>query len=182
MNTANLLTILRIAAIPALIVLFYTTADTPHGCIIQALIFLLAVLTDGADGFVARKYGQVTVTGTFLDPLADKLLIISVLVCLVEMHRVPAWIVIIIIARELMITSYRAVRAAEGVVIPASKWGKVKTVIQIAAILIVILHPQWQLHISYPLDVWSVYVAAAVTVFSGYQYLLDFDLSGMQKL
>jgi len=175
MSIANVLTILRIAMIPALIILFYT--DTSGGYLLQALVFLLAVLTDGIDGFIARKYKQVTILGTFLDPLADKLLIITTFVCLVELHKIPAWIVIIIIAREFVITSLRAAKAAEGVVIPANKWGKVKTFTQILAILVVILCPQWRIYISYPLDVWSVYIATAVTVLSGFKYFLELELS-----
>ncbi|NSW83128.1 MAG: CDP-diacylglycerol--glycerol-3-phosphate 3-phosphatidyltransferase [Syntrophothermus sp.] len=180
MSIANVLTILRIAMIPALIILFYR--DTSDGYMLQAFVFLLAVLTDGIDGFIARKYKQVTVLGTFLDPLADKLLIMAAFVCLVELHKIPAWIVIIIIAREFAVTGLRAIKAAEGAVIPANRWGKVKTVTQILAILVVILHPQWRTYISYPLDLWSVYIATAVTVLSGLKYFLELELSSVQKL
>lgn len=180
MSIANILTILRIAMIPALIILFYT--DTSDSYMLQAFVFLLAVLTDGIDGFIARKYNQVTVLGTFLDPLADKLLIMATFICLVDLHKIPAWIVIIIIARELAITSLRAIKAAEGVVIPASKWGKAKTFIQILAILVVILRTQWGTYIYYPLDLWSIYFAAAVTVLSGVKYFLELKPNGAQNL
>jgi len=170
MTIANVLTISRIAMIPVLIILL--RMDAPNSYLLAALVFTLLVLTDSIDGFIARKYKQMTKLGTFLDPLADKLLITASLVCLVELHKIQSWIVIIIIAREFVITSFRALKAAEGKVISASKWGKVKTVIQALAILIVILEGQWRVHIPYPLDVWSIYIAAIVTVLSGFKYFL----------
>lgn len=181
MTIANVLTISRIVMIPVLITLF--NMDTSDSYLLAALVFSAAVLTDGIDGFIARKCKQMTKLGAFLDPLADKLLITASLVCLVELHKIQSWIVIIIIARELIITSFRAVKAAEGIVIPASKWGKVKTVIQALAILIVILEGQWQAYIPYSLGAWGIYTVAIVTVLSGIEYFTGFwNFSSLQRL
>jgi len=133
MNLANKLTILRIILVP--IFLIFIAIKIPYGVIIATLIFIIAALTDKLDGYIARSRNQITRFGKFMDPLADKLLVTAALVSLVELQIIPAWAAIIIIAREFAVTGLRAIAAAEGLVIAASWWGKIKTVIQIVAII-----------------------------------------------
>ena len=134
MNLPNKLTVMRVAAVPFFVVLMLVPisgAPCEGWCKWTALaLFIIASLTDLVDGKLARKYGLVTNFGKFMDPLADKLLVCSALICLVELSRIPAWVVIIIIAREFVISGIRLIAADDGVVISASKWGKVKTVFQ----------------------------------------------------
>lgn len=143
-----------------------------YGDLIAAGIFAIAAFTDSLDGYIARSRKQVTRLGIFLDPLADKLLISAALVALVELHRVPAWIVVIIIAREFAVTGLRAIKSEEGVVIPASIWGKAKTVSQIIAILVVILAPFYDPWVSWPIGYWAMVIAAVITIVSGIDYFL----------
>ena len=133
MNLANKLTILRIILVP--IFLLFIAIKIPYGTIIATMVFIIAALTDKLDGYIARSRNQITRFGKFMDPLADKLLVTAALVSLVELQIIPAWAAIIIIAREFAVTGLRSIAAAEGIVISASWWGKVKTVIQIVAII-----------------------------------------------
>lgn len=144
MNLPNFLTILRIFLIPFFILFFYQPSVIAS--IVAAIIFLGASLTDILDGYFARRRSEVTQFGKFLDPVADKLLIISALILLVENRRVSAWVAIIIIGREFAVTGFRAIASSEGVVIAAEGIGKYKTFFQIAAIifLIVDFHPSGQ--------------------------------------
>ena len=111
-----------------------------YGDILAGFVFILAALTDTADGYIARKKGIVTNLGKFIDPLADKILVVAALISLVQLQRLPAWIVVVIISRDFVVTGLRMVASAEGIVIAASKWGKVKTVSQIVAISLMILN------------------------------------------
>ena len=137
MNLPNKLTIFRVILIPFFVVLllFDITAFDKW---IALAIFIIASLTDFLDGHIARKYNLVTNFGKFLDPLADKLLVCSAMICLVELARIPAWVVIIIIAREFIISGFRLVASDNGVVIAASYWGKFKTVFQMIMICLMI--------------------------------------------
>jgi CDP-diacylglycerol--glycerol-3-phosphate 3-phosphatidyltransferase len=137
MNLANKLTILRIILVP--IFLLFIAIQIPYGTIIATLVFIIAALTDKLDGYIARSRNQITRFGKFMDPLADKLLVTAALVSLVELQIIPAWAAIIIIAREFAVTGLRSIAAAEGIVIAASWWGKVKTVIQIVAIIFALI-------------------------------------------
>ena len=137
MNLPNKLTLLRVFMIP--IFVFFMLVDiTPFDNWIALAVFILASLTDLLDGKIARKYNLVTNFGKFMDPLADKLLVCSAMICLVEMHIIPAWIVIIIIAREFIISGFRLIASDNGVVIAASYWGKFKTVFQMVMICLMI--------------------------------------------
>jgi CDP-diacylglycerol--glycerol-3-phosphate 3-phosphatidyltransferase len=139
--------------------------ETPDGDVIAAIVFALAALTDGLDGYIARRRRQVTNFGKLIDPLADKLLVIAALISLVSLNRLAAWIAMVIIARELAVTGLRSVAAERGVVIAASWLGKLKTGLQIAAILALIAFD--------PTPAWAnalLYVAVAVTVISGADY------------
>lgn len=164
----NVITLARIFLIP--LVMIFLLVRISYGDLIAAGIFAIAALTDSLDGYIARSRKQITRLGIFLDPLADKLLISAALVALVELHRVPAWIVVIIIAREFAVTGLRAIKSEEGVVIPASVWGKAKTVSQIIAILVVILAPLYESFIPWPVGYWAMVIAAVITIVSGIDY------------
>lgn len=137
MNLANKLTMLRIFLVPLFLIFF--ASDIPYGTFIATFIFILASITDQLDGYIARSRNQITNFGKFMDPLADKLLVTAALISLVDMQIVPSWAAIIIIAREFAVSGLRTLAASEGIVIAASWWGKIKTVIQIIAILLLLL-------------------------------------------
>ena len=137
MNLPNKLTILRVIMIPFFIV-FLLIPITPYDNWIALAIFIVASITDLLDGKIARKYNLVTNFGKFMDPLADKLLVCSALICLIELNRIPAWMVIVIIAREFIISGFRLVASDSGVVIAASYWGKFKTTFQLVAVCLLI--------------------------------------------
>jgi CDP-diacylglycerol--glycerol-3-phosphate 3-phosphatidyltransferase len=139
MNLPNKLTVLRVILIPVFLV-FLMVPDIPCGKWIALGIFIAASLTDTADGMIARKYNLITNFGKFMDPLADKLLVCSALICLIELDQLPAWYVIIIIAREFIISGFRLVAADNGIVIAASWWGKFKTVFQMFTVMLLIIN------------------------------------------
>ena len=138
MNLPNKLTILRVLMIPFFVLFMLLDITGAADKWIAAVIFIVASLTDMLDGKIARKYNLVTNFGKFMDPLADKLLVSAAMICLVEMGRLPAWIVIIIISREFIISGFRLIASDNGVVIAASYWGKFKTVFQMAMIIVLI--------------------------------------------
>lgn len=139
MNLPNKLTILRIIMVPFFVVFMLTNLGGAANKWIALALFVVASLTDLLDGKIARKYNLVTNFGKFMDPLADKLLVCSAMICLIEMGKLPAWIVIIIIAREFIISGFRLVASDNGIVIAASYWGKFKTVFQMAMIIVLIM-------------------------------------------
>lgn len=145
MNLPNKLTIFRIILVPIMVIIPFLGIDgkifgIPTEWIIIDLIFIIASITDKLDGYLARKNNQVTTFGKFLDPLADKILVLAAMVMLVEMSKLPAWIPIIVLAREFMVSGYRLIAVEKGgEVIAASKWGKLKTVTQMIAIILAIL-------------------------------------------
>jgi CDP-diacylglycerol--glycerol-3-phosphate 3-phosphatidyltransferase len=164
-NIPNVLTLLRILAVPVLVVALLE--ETPDGDVIAAAVFALAALTDGLDGYIARRRSEVTTFGKLMDPLADKLLVIAALISLVSLDRLAAWVAMVIIARELAVTGLRSVAAEQGVVIAASWLGKAKTLLQVAAIICLIAF--------HPSPVWVdvlLYLAVAVTLISGADYFL----------
>ena len=138
MNLPNKLTILRMIMIVPFVVFMLVPVGGAAGKWIALALFVIASLTDLLDGKIARKYNLVTTFGKFMDPLADKLLVCSALICLVELGRIPAWIVIIIISREFIISVFRLVASDKGVVIAASWWGKFKTTFQMVMIVLMI--------------------------------------------
>lgn len=137
MNLPNKLTMFRVILIPFFIV-FLLASLTPYDKWIALTIFIIASLTDLLDGKIARKYNLVTNFGKFMDPLADKLLVCSALICLIELDKIPSWMVIVIIAREFIISGFRLVASDNGVVIAASYWGKFKTTFQMVAVCLLI--------------------------------------------
>ena len=138
MNLANKLTMIRIFLVPVFLV-FITVKDIPYGSIIATVIFIIASLTDQLDGHIARSRNQITNFGKFMDPLADKLLVTAALVSLVELKLVAGWAVVVILAREFAVSGLRTLAASDGIVIAASWWGKIKTVTQMIAILLLLL-------------------------------------------
>lgn len=168
MNLPNKLTTLRVIMIPFFI--FFFLSDMKYGPVIGAVIFVVAAFTDMLDGHIARKYHLITTFGKFMDPLADKLLVCSALICLVETGDISSWVAIIIIAREFGVTGLRVLAASDGIVIAASWWGKIKTITQMVAI-ISLLFGNW------PFEAWGIpfgqatmYLAVAFTILSGYDY------------
>ena len=159
-NLPNVLTVARIIAVPVIVVALLD--ETPNGDVVAAIVFALAAISDGLDGYLARSRDLVTTFGKLMDPIADKLLIVAALISLVSLGRLAAWVAMVIIAREFAVTALRAVAAERGVVISASWLGKAKTILQVAAVFALII---WE---PAPLAVdLLVYVAVAVTVISG---------------
>ena len=141
MNLPNKLTVMRVILIPFFVAaLLYDNGSSQTMRIVANVIFIVASLTDPFDGKIARKYNLVTNFGKFMDPLADKLLVCSALICLIQLGQLPAWVVIIIISREFIISGFRLVAADNGIVIAASYWGKFKTTFQMIAVILMIFN------------------------------------------
>jgi CDP-diacylglycerol--glycerol-3-phosphate 3-phosphatidyltransferase len=143
-NIPNLLTMGRVVMIP--VCLWFLDRDTPKDCFWAAIVFTLAALTDLLDGYLARKLDIVSVLGKFLDPLADKLIVMASLIWMVPMQRIPGWVVILLLAREISVTGLRSVAASEGVVIAAGNEGKTKTALQMIGIIALLLGNPFHLH------------------------------------
>lgn len=179
MNLANKITFSRILATP--IFLFFLVPGwfgqflglDQWGRYAAAVVFLLAAITDMVDGNIARKRNMVTELGKFLDPIADKLLVTSALIAFIKTDNLNVWAVFIIIAREFIVTGFRVIAAGQGVVIAADKWGKIKTVIQIIAIVaILIKNFPISLITDFPLGMVLMYIAVILTVISGVNYIV----------
>ena len=139
MNTPNKLTVARMILVPFLVLFMLTDLGGEANRYIALAIFVVASVTDWFDGKLARKYNLVTNFGKFMDPLADKLLVCSAMICFIELEKLPAWFVIIIIGREFIISGFRLIAVEKGVVIAANYWGKVKTVVQMVMSIVLIL-------------------------------------------
>nr|WP_305572047.1 CDP-diacylglycerol--glycerol-3-phosphate 3-phosphatidyltransferase [Humidesulfovibrio sp.] len=177
-----MLTLARVFAVPVIVVLLYLEQafQTVLLAYVSAGVFALASLTDMADGYIARRQNLITNLGKFLDPLADKLLISSVLIMLVELGWVAGWIVVVIICRELAVTGMRGVAADKGVVIAADHFGKMKTIAQSLALVPLLAHyPILGLDVAL-IGTVVLYVALALTVFSGGNYLYNFYKNWLQ--
>jgi len=182
LNPPNILTLFRIACIPLLVVLLLSPSR--ETCFWAAWVFALASATDWLDGHLARRMGIVTVFGKFLDPIADKLIVMAALIMILPYDRVPAWMVLVILSREIVITGLRGIASSEGIVIQASDLGKFKTIFQLVAIIGLLLHYdyRWFFGIDHPLVVVSMHnaglfflwIAMALTVWSGLDYLFRF--------
>ena len=182
MNLANKLTLLRIILIPFFIVCFYipnlmmNTVSVnsyliPYANLLGLVIFLLAAITDFIDGYIARKYNLITDFGKFMDPLADKLLVTAALLILLENGLISAWVVLVILAREFIVTGFRTIAAAKGVVIAAGWLGKIKTVVQFIMIsTLLLLNYPFELF-NWPVDRVFVALAVVLTVASGVEYI-----------
>ena len=169
MNLPNKLTVLRVCMIPFFVVFMLTDLGGTYGNYIALAIFVVASLTDLLDGKIARKRNLVTNFGKFMYPLADKLLVCSALICLVEMERLAAWMVIVIIAREFIISGFRLIASDNGVVIAASYWGKFKTTFQMIMIILLILDFGGGFDVVETVVTW---IALILTVVSLLDYLI----------
>ena len=173
-NLPNALSLVRILSIPMLILLCMW--PWRWAGILAAVVFALASITDFLDGYLARKLGRVTVLGKFLDPVADKLLVSAALIMLIPMGRAPAWVVFVIIGREIAVTGLRAAAVAtqEKVVIDASIWGKIKTAVQITAILGLLINDTYLGVNAGLIGVIALWAALLLTIVSGYMYFKDY--------
>src|SRR3954447_1989512 len=168
LNVPNVLTLLRILLVPVLVVALLEA--TPNGSAVAAAVFALAAITDGLDGYIARSRRCTTTFGKVMDPIADKLLIAAALITLVSLQRVPAWVAMVIIAREFAVSGLRVAAGQQGVVIPASPLGKVKTIVQVGTVFTLIAVDDtgtWWVQAL-------VYLMVAVTAVSGADYFLNF--------
>lgn len=169
MNLPNKLTILRVIMIPFFVAaLLYDGGADQNMRYVAAALFIIASLTDMLDGKIARKYNLVTNFGKFMDPLADKLLVCSALICMIELRELPAWMVIIIISREFIISGFRLVASDNGVVIAASYWGKFKTTFQMIGVVLLIFN----IPALSTLTTIIVWIALALTVISLVDYIV----------
>ncbi|WP_101772986.1 CDP-diacylglycerol--glycerol-3-phosphate 3-phosphatidyltransferase [Peptostreptococcus faecalis] len=168
MNLPNKLTVFRICMVPLLVI----AMNLPIGgkYLISLIIFILASVTDALDGYLARKYDLITDFGKFMDPLADKILVIAALVCMVQANIVADWVVIIIVARELGVSIMRAIAAADGNVISAGNSGKIKTIVQMFAIIFLMLGSHIGGGIVLTAGNVLIYIAVVLTIYSGYEY------------
>jgi CDP-diacylglycerol---glycerol-3-phosphate 3-phosphatidyltransferase len=168
LNLPNALTLIRILLVPVVVVAL--TVETPGGSTVAAVVFAIAAFTDGLDGYIVRSRQSVTTFGKVMDPVADKLMIAAALISLVSLDRLAAWVAMVIIAREFAVSGLRIAAGQQGVVIPASGLGKVKTIVQVAAVLALIAANDAG-------DAWVqalVYAMVAITVASGADYFLNF--------
>lgn len=170
MNIANKITLSRIFLIP--IFIFFMLIDLPYHMEIALVIFIIASLTDKLDGYFARKYNMITDLGKFLDPLADKLLITGALLVFIQLGKIDAWIVFVILAREFAVTGLRGIAANNNIVIAASKWGKLKTVIQIITIIVLFIDNYPFSLINLPMNIILIYLSLIITVISGIDYFI----------
>ena len=190
MNLPNKLTVMRILLVPVLVIIAMfdfpvKVYNIPLEYILVDIIFIIAAITDKVDGYLARKNNQVTTFGKFLDPIADKILVVSALIILVERGTIPAWIPIIIVFREFLVSGYRLIASqSNGKVIAANKWGKLKTVTQMVAIILTLIdvNPIGSIFTSSLtgfnfvlnlLDTLLMFLCVIATIFSGYEYLKD---------
>lgn len=171
-NLANNLTLARIFTIPVLVFLLYFPSKI--SCLLAMILFILASLTDLVDGLIARRYNLVTNIGKFLDPLADKLLIMSVLIMLVHLGWIMAWMAILIIGREIVVTGLRAMAADKGQIIAADNFGKLKTIFQTVALCPLVLHYKWWGMDPNLLGIVLLWIALVLTLYSGGNYLYNF--------
>ncbi len=182
LNPPNILTLFRVACIPLMVVLLFSS--TRESCFWAAWVFAIASATDWIDGHLARRMGIETVFGKFLDPIADKLIVTAALIMILPFNRVPAWMVFVVLAREIVITGLRSIASSEGIVIQASDLGKYKTIFQLTAIIGLLLHYDynWFFGIAHPLltvnmhnaGMFFFWIAFILTVWSGVDYLARF--------
>jgi CDP-diacylglycerol--glycerol-3-phosphate 3-phosphatidyltransferase len=182
LNLANRITLVRIFLVPIVTIFLLIRLDVEplmignytisYNQVFALLLFIIAASTDGLDGYIARKHKIVTNLGKLLDPLADKLLMAAVLIALVEMDKLGAWVAIVIISREWAVTGLRQVALLEGAVLAASKWGKWKTAVQITMIIVLLLNNFPFNFIDFPVDLYVVWAAVLITVYSGIDYFV----------
>jgi len=174
MNLPNKLSFLRVLLIPFMVFLYYHPnigiINDDIGHYMLAIIFIIASLTDFFDGYIARKYNLVTTFGKFIDPLADKLLVLAALLILNDLMIVPMWITLVILSREFIVTGIRLIAVGEGKVIAASKLGKYKTASTMVALVLLLMFPYHDIFAD--IGIWILYIGLALTVISGIDYFL----------
>ncbi len=171
-NIPNILTLTRLILIIPVLILLYFNNKTSN--LISAILFVIASITDIVDGYIARKLNQVTTFGKLIDPLADKLLILSVLIMLVKLNRIPVVFALIIISREFIITGLRSVASSEGIIISANQMGKDKTFFQtVSFTCLIIYYPLFGIN-SYSIGIFFLIIAVFYTIISGYKYIKEF--------
>ena len=173
MTLPNKLTVARVCMVPLFMVALMLNTEVSR--VVATVIFALASFTDMLDGKIARKYNLITNFGKLMDPLADKILTAAAMVCLVELGDLAAWIVVIILFREYAITGLRSVAASENIVVAANIWGKVKTVCQMIALMLLMLKPQIVALCGVNLGLILMYVALLLTVYSGVDYVVKLN-------
>lgn len=171
-NLPNAITLLRIFLIPIFILLL--VSPTPFKALAAAAVFGLASLTDWLDGYIARRSGQITKLGILLDPVADKLLITAALIILVDMNRIPSWIAVVIIGRELGVTGLRAIALSKGIVIPAERAGKIKMIAQISAIILLLIEGSLLNLDLFLIGTVALWIAMILSLLSGIRYFVAF--------
>jgi len=171
-NLPNLITLFRIAAIPFVVLFLFFPG--PLASFLAALFFSAASLTDLLDGYIARQQNSETPVGKLLDPLADKLLINSAFIMLIPLGRVPAWVVVLIVGREVAVTGLRGIASLEGLAIAASKWGKAKMIFQTLSLIGLLLHYEYLGINFHSLGMLILWVALAITIWSGIDYFIKF--------
>lgn len=169
MNLANKITIFRMFLVPIFMVVLYS--DLSYASELAAGVFILASLTDTLDGYIARSRNLITDFGKFMDPLADKILVSAALISLVGLGKIPAWVVVVIIAREFTITGFRTLAVSSGITIAASPLGKIKTITQLVAITLILLNNYPFEKFGIPMDNILLYISLFFTVLSGLDYL-----------
>ena len=172
MNLPNKLTLFRVILIPFFVFFLLCPIFAGYGNYIAVAIFIVASLTDMLDGKIARKYNLVTNFGKFMDPLADKLLVSSAMICLIELGALPSWIVVIIIAREFIISGFRLIASDNGIVIAASYWGKFKTVFQMLMVIVLMLNLSAGAGWLSVLGLILIWIATILTVVSLIDYII----------
>ena len=172
LNLPNLLTIIRILVIPFMVIFLFFPGK--WAAFFATILFSTAAITDLLDGYIARRQGAVTLLGKALDPLADKLLITAALIMLIPLGRVPAWMALVIISREIAVTGLRGISAGEGAVISASSLGKYKTIFQDTALISLLLHYEYLCIDFHVVGMFFLWIALAVTIWSGIDYFSRF--------
>jgi len=177
-NLPNLVTMGRVLFVPG--VLYFMDNYSPVRSLIAALLYLVASIGDGIDGYLARSRNEVSVLGKFLDPVADKLMVTAVMVFMVALGRVPAWLVVVLVARDLAITALRSIASSEGIVIAASRGGKIKTALQLVGLIMLLVHFRYPLlglgiNIDYnTAGLGVLYLSLGASLISGVDYVLGF--------
>ncbi len=191
LNLPNLLTLFRTALLPVVVGLIWPGIENRYTCFWAAIVYIVAGAMDVADGILARHYNQVTVFGKFLDPLADKLFHLVTLIALLQLHpaRVPPWVVMLFIVRELAITGLRGIAVSEGIVIAAGEGGKTKTLFGTLGMVFLLLHYPYVIHFGFfsalidlhQVGLWSTYLSVAFSMTSGLGYVSLFIAAVKQK-
>lgn len=178
-NAANTITVIRMGLVP--LVMLLLMYESERNCVLAMLLFVIAALSDLLDGYLARKYHLESIIGAFLDPLADKLLVIGVMILLIPLERIPAWMVALFIIRDMTITALRGIAASEGMIIAASRWGKYKTTYENVALSFLIFHYPLLGFRIHEIGVMLMWIGLALALGSGIHYLVQFFRAAIES-